>query len=314
MLDIGNIRSRYGERLDTAVNSLSTALQWLKRRRMAPPPGANSDLGRLLWAAPQPLINPDAKLMVVFSQKSACTNVLIWFFHHLGHAPAARHFHPWPHEYRTSVYYYSHLYRNAYSLDFSKFSVVRVVRDPYERAASSFRHVLRHGFVDTLIAKRLRYRDIATKGLSFSAFLDFLETLDLANCDPHFSLQRHPIEDRLPVNHLINISTESLFSRLSEVETAIGLPQSRMVEHPWVNQWRGHNRPANELAGDDLYSQFLSREQAHLGPWPRDAALLTAPARERISRLYAVDIKAYVKPSDCAFGIGMVAETVSRAI
>jgi hypothetical protein len=301
MTDMKAIRSRYAEKLDTAAQTLNTALLWLKTKRMAPPPGATTEMGRLLWAAPQPLINPGAKMMVVFSQKAACTNVLIWFFHHLGHATAARHFHNWPHEYRNQVYYYSALYRKAYGLDFEKFKAVRVVRDPYERAASSFRHVVRNGFADATIAKRLRYRHIASKGLSFSAFLDFLDTLDLTDCDPHYSLQRHPIEDRLPVHHLINISTENLFTRLSEVETALGLPQSDMAGHPWVKRLRQHNRPAKELAGGaDLYAQTFTREQARLGPWPRDEALLTPRARERIARLYAVDISAYLRP----FGSG----------
>lgn len=291
-------RSEVASRLDVAAQTLRTTYTWLKQKRMSPPSGAtNTEMGRLLWAAPQPLINPHAKLLVIFSQKSACTNVAIWFFHHLGHATAARHFNLWPHAYRSNVYYFSELYRKAYGLDFSKFKVVRVVRDPYERAVSSFRHVLRYRFADAAIAKRVRYRNIATKGLSFSAFLDFLETQDLTDCDPHYSLQRHPIEDRLPVHHLINVSTQDLYMRLSEVETDLGLTQSNIAGHPWVRRLRQHNRPAKELSGvTDAYTQLFTREHAHKGPWPRDEALLTPQARERIDRLYAVDIDAYVRP------------------
>lgn len=261
----------------------------------AAPPGADTEMGRLLWSIPRPLIHPGARLIVIFSQKSACTSTVIWYLHQLGHAKAARDFHHWPHNYLYRILHYSQLYRDAYALDLSKFTVVRIVRDPFERAVSSFRHALRHGYSDADIAKRLGYRDIAGKGLSFSTFLDFLEQVDLTTCDRHFCLQRHPIEDKLPVHHLINVTTQDLFTRLNEVEAAVGLPLSNMAADPWIKQLRGHHRPKKEVAGaEDLYTRLFTRQQAGRGPWPRHEALLPPQARERIARLYATDIKSYL--------------------
>jgi hypothetical protein len=261
----------------------------------APPPGANTEMGRLLWTWPRPLINPKAKLLVIYSQKSACTNVAIWYLRQIGHARAARDFHYWPHRYLSRVLNYSEFYRKAYELDFSRFTVVRVVRDPFERAASSFRHALKHGHVDEEIAKRIGYHDVAGQGLSFSTFLDFLETLDLTSCDPHIAVQRHPIEDKLPVHHLINVSREDLFARLNEVEAAVSLPRSNHADDPWIKQLAFHHRPDKTLEDNgDLYTTPLTREQAQRGPWPHDEALLSPAARGRIARLYAADIKAYL--------------------
>jgi len=281
-------------RLKTAVAALPRALSG-DDPFTGPPPGAATEIGRLLWTWPRPLIHPDARLLVIHSEKAASTNVFIWYLHQLGHAKAARDFHNWPHYYMNHVLYSSELYRGAYDLDFATFTVARVVRDPAERAASGFRHALRHGFANAAIARRLGYRDIASRGLSFSMFLDFLEQLDLTTCNPHFSVQRHPIEDRLPVHHLINVTTENLFDRLNEVEAAVGLPRSDMAADPWVQFMRHHHRPAKTLDdADDLYTRPLTQQQANRGPWPRYEALLTPEARERIARLYAADIKAYL--------------------
>jgi hypothetical protein len=128
-----------------------------------------------------------------------------------------------------------------------------------------------------------------------SIFLDFLERLNLGSCDPHFSLQRHPIEDRLPVHYLINVSSEDLFARLNEVEAAVGLPRTDMAADPWIKYLRWHGRPEKLMSdGDDLYTKLFSRKQAKEGPWPRYEAFMQPEARERLARLYAVDIKAYL--------------------
>jgi hypothetical protein len=281
-------------RFRRATDRLLTGSDWTPSDPFAPPPGVETEMGRLLWSAPTPLIHPAARMLVIFSAKSACTNVLIWFLHHLGHAEVARQFHNWPHEYRERVYYYSELYRKAYKLNFNQFKVVRVVRDPYDRAASSFRHVLRIPFADRDIARASGHRDMPDKGLSFAQFLDFLENSDLVRCDMHYALQRHPIEDKLKPHYLINVSKEDLFKRLNGIEADLGLEQTDLQSMAWVQRLRRHNRPKAKLASSsDLYTRPLTREQATVGPWPDSSALLTPEARARIAKLYAVDIEAY---------------------
>jgi hypothetical protein len=259
-----------------------------------PPPGAASELGRLLWTDPRPLIYPRKRLIVVFSPKSACTSVVIWFFHHLGHSAAARDYSSWPHRYRTEVYYKSALYRRAYERDLSKFSLVRVVRDPLERAVSSFRHVQKGGLADKEIARALGRNDMSTAGLSFSEFLDFLEHCDLNTCDPHFRVQRHPIEDRLPTRHLINASAEDLFSRLNEVEADLNMPITDFSTLEWLQKInRKHRHNEAPVAPADAYNHRFDREAARNGVWPPYSAFLVPLARERLARLYARDIEAY---------------------
>lgn len=282
------------------ANQLRNAWRALSQstgRRLAadnPPPGATSELGRLLWTDPRPLIFPRKRMIVVFSPKSACSTVVIWFLHQLGHAKAARDYSSWPHRYRTEVYYKSRLYLRAYERNLSKFSLVRIVRDPFERAVSSFRQVQKGGLADKEMAGVLGRNDMSTTGLSFSEFLDFLERCDLRTCDPHFRIQRHPIEDRLPTRHLINASTENLLTRLNQVEVDFDLPVTDFGKLEWLQTIsRKHSHVATPSITPDAYSHRFNREAARSRSWPPYGAFLTPAARERLARLYATDIEAY---------------------
>jgi len=264
---------------------------WGKRRKIK----------QLMRIGPPPLIHPGARAIVVFSPKSACTSVVIWFLHQIGHAQRAREHHHWPHRYRIDLYYASEHYRDACRLDLTDFRVVRVMRDSFDRAASSFRHLLRSRLPDETLAELLGRSDAAETGVSFCEFLDMLERIDLTTCDEHHRIQRHPIEDLLPVTHLINVSTEDLFVRLNQVEADLGLPITDFDELEWIHSLdRRRNRFDGKLNTADAYNVRLTRTNARRGPWPPYRALLTAPARERIARLYAVDIAAYGQSSAMA--------------
>lgn len=242
-----------------------------------------------------PLIYPQAKMVVVLSPKSACSSVVIWFFHQLGIAEEAREFGFWPHHYREKRYLTSKLYRDALSLDLRDFKIVRIVRDPFERAVSSFRHAQLHGYTDADFGRLLRLSGVAERGVSFCEFLDLLECLDLATCDRHIGYQRHPLEDHLPVSHLVNVSTENLFTRLNQVEADFGLPTTDFDRLEWlleVDRRRSVFKP-RRIDSSDAYTLRLTRQQARKGPWPLYSALLIPLAQQRISQLYAVDFAAY---------------------
>src|SRR5688572_4072882 len=96
---------------DMTIGWLSKQLSNFGRYK---PRHADTAIGELLWRRPAPLIDPHNRLVVIFSPKSACTNVVAWFFHHLGHTQAARDFHRSPHRYRFQVYYRSEIYQDAY--------------------------------------------------------------------------------------------------------------------------------------------------------------------------------------------------------
>jgi hypothetical protein len=117
---------------------------------------------------------------------------------------------------------------------------------------------------------------------------------DPRTCDAHFGLQRHPIEDVLPVTHLINASSQDLYTRLNEVEADLGLPTTDFASLQWIKDLGDRrDRFGGKLDVADAYTMRLTRRQARRGPWPTRNALLTPEARERIARLYAADIVSF---------------------
>ena len=62
-------------RLRSTWQTLSQATGLNQLTGNDPPPGAASELGRLPWTDPRPLIYPRKRMIVVFSPKYACTLV-----------------------------------------------------------------------------------------------------------------------------------------------------------------------------------------------------------------------------------------------
>jgi hypothetical protein len=271
--------------------ALAQITDWLSGFSEETPRDADPPMGRLLSRIPRPLIDPRNRLLLIFSPKSACSNVVVWFFHHLGHAQAARDYHPFPHRYRLEVYYSSELYRTACKADFSGYQVVRVVRDPLQRAVSAYRHLLSRP--NGRLARAAGMTHIARKGLSFSDYIKFLEGLDLNNCDSHFAVQRHPIEDLVQVTDLINVSREDLYARLAAIEDRVGLQRTDLQSSDWVGRLNQRNRPQGQLHRSDINTTAFFPAQAKTGPWPQYEDFLTTDARAKLTALYAVDVQSY---------------------
>ena len=111
---------------------------------------------------------------------------------------------------------------------------------------------------------------------------------------PHFRVQHHPVEDIVPIEYLINISKDDLFKRLGEIEQQLGLAPGGPQMDDWLHRLRKHRRPDAVFENvPDLTSLPFTAQQARKGPWPRSQDLLTPQARERLAKLYAVDIRSY---------------------
>lgn len=239
----------------------------------------------------RPLIHPQRRFVVLFSAKSACSSVVIWFLHTLGLTEEARRHHEWPHVYRIDKLYHRPDYLAARaSLRSDEARVLRVVRDPLERAVSSFRHALGTGYARESIREALGI-DIDEQGLSFERFIDFLEREDLQRCDPHHRLQRHAVEELRRPDSVLNVSRQSLFEGLNEFERSLGMPETDFQALRWLHELQAAREPRRGLIAGDPYRQVLTGEEARYGPWPR--GLLSSEAQLRLQRLYATDIRLY---------------------
>ncbi|MGE0653919.1 MAG: hypothetical protein AB7P12_19555, partial [Alphaproteobacteria bacterium] len=66
--------------------------------------GAGDDLASLMLdprQEPRPLLLGEGKIGIVWSAKSACTTVLLWYLWHRDLLHAARAHHNWPHRFRN---------------------------------------------------------------------------------------------------------------------------------------------------------------------------------------------------------------------
>jgi len=253
--------------------------------------GGSGD-SRLLRARPQPLLNPDAAMMVVWSPKSACTTIFVWFAATIGkleEARAARDVH----RYRRDAYAASELYQRGLKRPVEAYRMVRVIRDPFLRAASIYRHALRTDILDRKggAAAALDRR----AGFSFLTFLDHVGALLPNTADAHLRAQVHPVETALAPEVVINISRQNLFAELNRVEASFGLPRTDFDALAWLHR-REDRRSAKPAAfageGADQHP-FDAAAARGLKPWPDYGQLLTPAARARIEALYAADFKAY---------------------
>lgn len=249
----------------------------------------NARIRRALKVNPRPLLDPERRLVVVFSPKSACSSVVIWFFNQIGLAAEARAFNNWPHRYRREVYYKSERYRTALHDDISSYRVIRVIRDPAERAASSFRHNLR---VRSAVLAGFTGEDPVQTGVSFRRYLDYLETLDIRRCNTHDRRQLHPVERHLSPDRVINVSAEDLFTALGETERAFGLDATDFTRIPWLSDVEFRRVAASTMPDADAYDLPLTPRHT-FEAWPARSAMLTSEARRRIATIYREDYEAY---------------------
>ncbi len=202
---------------------------------------------------PEPLIDPQNRVVVIWSPKSACTATTIWFFHLCGLYEEAMAYDSWPHQYRQNVYRGSNLHRRGLTDDLRGYRIIRVVRDPYQRAISSYRHALMTGHLNApMSAYRGRRTDNET-GYSLVDFLNCIGRRDLSVyvSNTHHAVQSQPIERVLPPTDVINVSKQDLFEQLNRIEAEIGVEPTEFETLSWfqsTEKARAGARPSNSAA------------------------------------------------------------------
>jgi hypothetical protein len=230
---------------DTFLESLRGVL----RRRRADPFGRRGVFG----LEPQPLVIPDAKLVVAWSPRSASSHVVLWSFHHQGLVERARAYHRWPHRYRQFVYYrndgYRRRVRDALASDARGYTLLKVTRDPAKRLVSIFRHACRFPFLAGPVRSRLGF-DLRTRGLSLrdlDAVLGGMNLVVPTNANPHVCAQYHPVWD-MAFDRVITLDIDSLDldAALNEVEADLGLPTTDFAAIRGFAQMRKHRHARNQ--------------------------------------------------------------------
>ena len=85
------------------------------------------------------IVDEKSKLIMLWSPKAACTTACIMMFRHMGLLEDALKYSKWIHKYRCDIFYHEHGFVNINDhLLSKKYFVFKVIRNPYDRAVSSY--------------------------------------------------------------------------------------------------------------------------------------------------------------------------------
>jgi hypothetical protein len=299
-------------RVDASLVARAGAQKGVKSRKRAQPGSQEGKVIRALenwdkkdWQtrraaqaimlSPVPMLNKDKKLVVLWSPKSACTTAYVWFAHVSGFSDEVRDYAALPHRHRQEQYLRSALYRDSVESGMTDAHVMRIIRDPYSRAVSIFRHALRTHFADAEIEAHSGGKISTETGYSFQYFLDVVAGLDMRRVDPHFRPQFHPYERERTPDRIINISKTDLFAALNAFEAESGLPLTDFGELDWLHNLETKRKAKQEpMQGDALDTAPFTRYQVtKLNEFPSYSQLLTPEAKAKIEQIYKVDFDAY---------------------
>ncbi len=258
---------------------------------------ALADLLLLPENDPRPLVSAPLGIGLFWSAKAACTNVLLWYLQVSGIGRFAAFYTQWPHKFRQEVLYASLRYQEGVrSLsEPAQLRWIRVIRDPYRRAISSYRHILRHGVGTNLPAGESSLDHLREAGLSFLDFLHLLQDSPVLLNEIHCRPQFHPLEADVTIWRLINVDVDNIQSSLEQIETELGLeiaPDERDAYSASLANIRQHHYALRLETEDHLDATPLTRLHAD-GLWPIDAAFLTERSRRLIETIYDVDFARY---------------------
>jgi len=252
---------------------------------------------RTLYAArthlnhrPCPLLFPPRGLGLIWSAKSACTTSVLWYFAVAGLLKEALAYDPWPHKYREQVLPTLDYYRTwLVNTDPRKLAWVRVIRDPYKRAVSIFRHVLRYPHNNNSFRQDLGL-DLSQDSLSFDSFLSKLEAGDITACDIHLRKQHHPLERSIRPTRTINADREPLLDALLDFATPT--QDVRLHLNAEISRISSSHHAHRTLHDGDVSKTpfkmpFISQD------WPEYRNFLNASTCRKIERLYRADFAAY---------------------
>jgi hypothetical protein len=181
-----------------------------------------------LLTRPKPLLSQQLGLALFLSPKAGFTFGTQWFLDHAVLLQEARERNPWVHDYRQHVFCHQPEYLEAAHIlarQPDRFLKVKLVRNPFQRAVSSYVHANRFGHADAAIGEALG-RDLATSKdrFSFVEFVDYLKKAGVTNCDVHHRQQAHPAETQGYVHMDEVVWLEHAASGLQTVERRLGLP------------------------------------------------------------------------------------------
>lgn len=242
---------------------------------------------------PRPLVSWPERVGIFWSAKSGCTAVLRWYLERIGLRNAAENHSVWPHDYREQVLYrsadYEHWQREC---DIDETRWLRVIRDPFKRAVSSFRHAVQFGYLDLQMSDYFGHRiHHVTTGISFVEFLAFLQEKGPFS-DIHNLPQRHFLEERVRELYVVNIDRVSLAEGLSSFEKRAAIRHVPLDAERIVTPLGFDHKAPLYVTEENFYRTKMKKGDT-ISRWPQHEAFLSEEACALIRGIYAADFNAY---------------------
>lgn len=250
-----------------------------------------------------PLHHPDFPLVLLYSEKAGCTSFTKWFLFQIGKLEEAERYHRWIHRYRTSVLIEQPGYKaEAVRLVGSgRKPVIKLVRNPYTRAVSSFLHVLKvarkkdpERWERKLIAAARKGPGKPESAVPAMSFRDFLRVLPasgtaLGEINSHIARQHMPAEDGR-VTRIIKV--ERFAEDIRGIEAEFGLATSPVES---LSESHHHRTSLQDRVADGGCTADLeiTSEQVRQGRVPAYDSLYDEETRALVRTCFAIDFEAY---------------------
>lgn len=214
-----------------------------------------------------PHYHRDFPLIVLWSHRAGCTTLAKWFFYQIGMLDAALNYNPWIHAYEFDIYKRGQAYSSTVldNMLHGKKTVVKLVRDPFKRAVSSFLLLAitedkQFDAVRARIAGHPIVRGLPGRGVTFRKYLTYLlhTGADVGDIDPHLACQYVPGEEQDIKRYL---RLERLAADIRQLERDYGLKPANIAmfsksEHHLSGQMRYTGAYADANVLDPRFPRF----------------------------------------------------------
>jgi hypothetical protein len=215
-----------------------------------------------LLVGPMPFHHESLPFAIAWTPKAGCTSLAKWFLFQTGDLAKALEYHNWIHRYRVEVFQRRHGYKTELAEIITRHSkpMFKLVRNPYDRAVSSFLAVL--DAMEERRLKRGRHLPLVARGLlveagcgttiSFRQFLEALRSADLKHnkINPHIDLQYRDGEKAI-VTRIIKLEDFEQEIRTLEGEFALAASPLELITRS-----RHHRQKQDGQAGSLAETQF----------------------------------------------------------
>lgn len=244
----------------------------------------------LLLQKPQPLFSSKINLALFWSAKAGCTFAIKWFFDQAGCLDEAYQYHRWIHRYRQECFYKSPDYKlNLEKILDPNTNIVKVVRNPYGRAVSSYIHAVKYSYEHRKISEFLNRKVDSRNGFSFLEFLNYLESIDLSKCNGHHKQQLHPAEAAglVKPNYIIHLENSQKMFQDLEIELALKKSEFQEIIKSKHHSLREENI---SFCGDFKFSGLPNQARKS---FPKTRWFYNPDLQDKVFQLYRLDFEAY---------------------